>query len=412
MLERRHHTAIDLGLERSEAVWQRMGAPRPARTVITVAGTNGKGSTVATLVSLLESLGYRTGHYTTPHLFRYNERICIRLQAISDEEIVAAFELVEKARGDSPLSYFEFGTLAALQTLSQADLDFAILEVGLGGRLDAVNIIDADCAVITAIGIDHQEFLGDNREKIGWEKAGILRQGIKAIISDEDPPRSVLDHAKQLDCDTWRLGHEYSASIIKGKFHLRFKGRNLTIEPPVLNGEHQLRNAAGALAAVVSLLPHALDDANRLNEGLQNVQISNRMQRVSDDPLIWVDVGHNPLAAQALAERLKDRSVYCVIGMLRDKDAAEVARILAEVVDRWYVGSLQGDRGQSGNDLKAQLAFGAPESTFLVFDSIACALAQACADCSSNNAILVFGSFFTASEAMLHLRDAARIPPV
>jgi dihydrofolate synthase/folylpolyglutamate synthase len=413
LLERRHPKTIDLGLDRCGEVWRRLGSPRPARNVITVAGTNGKGSTVATACALLDALGYRQGAYTSPHILRFNERIRARGRDIEDSELVSAFEEVEVARRETSLTYFEFTTLAALLWLSRQRLDFAMLEVGLGGRLDAVNLVDANCAVITPIALDHQEYLGDDREQIGREKAGIMRRGQPVVVSDRLPPQSVLEHAAGLDCPLWLLGRDFDVTEVSGLMRVNIGSEALDLPCPALPGAHQLDNAAAALAAIVRLLPGILERGSELidslSRGLGSVQISGRMQKVSEAPPTWVDVGHNPAAAAALRRAMESGPAWhIVLGMLRDKDAAAVAREMAPLRPRWYCAGLPGERGQSGAKLAQRITPWAEAGRVEVFNDVGSALAAArnCRDC----AILVMGSFVTAAEAMLHLGDADRIP--
>ena len=257
LLESRHFRTIDLGLERSREVWGRMGFPRPARQIFTVAGTNGKGSTVAYLAAMLRALGYSFGCYTTPHLMRYNERVQINGSEVSDGQLVEAFERVEAARGEVSLTYFEFGTLAAIFLMSQAGLDFSIMEVGLGGRLDAVNILDANCAVITNIRLDHQDYLGDNLESIGREKAGIVRPNVPLVCGETNPPASVLAEASRQQAALVRLGHEFNAIEELGNLRFTKGDCSLLIPCPQMIGQHQVNNLATALAALLELVPDA-----------------------------------------------------------------------------------------------------------------------------------------------------------
>ena len=282
LLDSRHPRTIDLGLARSREVWERMGSPRPAGQIFTVAGTNGKGSTVAYLCAMLRSLGHSFGSYTTPHLLRYNERIQLNGLDVTDSQLVDAFERVEAARGDISLSYFEFGTLAAISIFNQAGLDYAIMEVGLGGRLDAVNILHADCTVITSIGLDHQEYLGDDRESIGREKAGIIRSNVPLVCGEANPPASVLAEASRLHAPVLRLGHEFKADDEQES--IRFiKGEVvLLLARPQMFGQHQVDNMATALAALLELLPDAVNSKHQLVCALASVSLAGRLQQISN----------------------------------------------------------------------------------------------------------------------------------
>ena len=434
LLESRHPRTIDLGLERSREVWESMGSPRPAQQIFTVAGTNGKGSTVAYLAGMLRALGYSCGSYTTPHLFRYNERVQVNGIDASDRQLVDAFERVEAARCDVSLSYFEYGTLAAISLMNEAGLDFAIMEVGLGGRLDAVNILDANCAVITTVGLDHQEYLGDDRESIGREKAGIIRRNIPLVCGETDPPASVLAEASRLQARVLRLGHEFNA--VYDQQSIRFtKGETVFLLPrPQMIGQHQVNNLAMGLAALLELVPDASNSVHQLVRGLASVSLAGRLQQVSDHPRVYVDVGHNALAAEAILAALSelagqdaDLNCHCVIGMLADKDAAAVAQIFEPVVRSWYCAGLGGERGQTGAELATRIMAGAVNAKVISFADVDMALDAALdavgAECPSSAWVLVFGSFLTASQAISRWQsdqlevpphkelDTARIPP-
>jgi len=406
LLESRHPLAIDLGLERVLAVWRRMGRPRPAARLFTVAGTNGKGSTTAYIGAMLMALGYRCGTYTSPHLFRYNERIQIQGKQASDRDLISAFAWVEAALGDLSLSYFEFGTLAAFALLSRAQLDFAILEVGLGGRLDAVNILDTDCAVITPIGLDHQDYLGPDLGSIGREKAGIIRAGKPVICGETDPPQSVLQIARQLGAPVQRLGHEFNVTGSVSAYCWRQGSRSVHLPQPSMVGLHQVNNMATAVAAVATLLPGSLDKPDLMAQGLKSVRIAGRLQRSVECPRVWLDVGHNEHAAQAVAAALQDlqvRPAFCVLGMLRDKDAAAVAAALNEHVRNWCCAGIEGERGRSGSALARDvIKVSGPQRTRDFLD-VKSALQRALGDSAPDESILVFGSFVTVAQASAFL---------
>lgn len=377
-----------------------------------MAGTNGKGSTVATLCSLLGAIGQSNGSYTSPHLVDYNERVRVNGQPVDDEALLEAFESVEKARGAVSLSYFEFGTLAAFEILSQARLDVAVLEVGLGGRLDAVNLIDADCAVITPIGLDHQSYLGDDLESIGREKAGILRPGQPVVCGEPHPPSTVTTKAQEFNCPLKCLGKDFSIERSEDQFRLVVDTHELDLPLPVLTGAHQLSNAATALVALLELFPAAAETPGLLARGLRAVSLKGRFERISQQPPIWVDVGHNPMAAAALADSLarmiqrgEITKCRCVIGMLVDKDAEQAARALDQVVDNWYCAGLDGERGQSGPALASRLQQAVGSSDIRVYDRVSQALESALSDSGPREGILVFGSFLTATQALLHWRS-------
>lgn len=406
LIEGRHHTSWDLGLERCGAVWRAMGSPRPARGIWVVAGTNGKGSTVATLCALLGALGHRYGSYTSPHLFRFNERINVNGRAVDDRSLIAAFKRVEAARGEVSLTYFEFATLAAFDILANTDLDFAVLEIGLGGRLDAVNLVDGDCAVITPIGLDHQDYLGDDLESIGREKAGVIRPGRPVICGEPDPPQSVVDAAAAQSAPLLRLGREFRISRRDGGVRFRREGLELDLPLPELEGEHQLDNLATALAALFEQLPSAAEEPDKLASGLHSVRLHGRFERIASRPAIWVDVGHNAMAARAVAAttRVAMRAeglvrCRCVLAMLADKDAAAAAKAFDGLVHEWFCAGLAGERGQSGSELAARLEQAGVSGRLNVFGTVAQALDAAVEASAPDEAVLVFGSFYTAVEA-------------
>ena len=410
LLEARHPKAIDLGLERCREVWERLGAPRIAPRTFVVAGTNGKGSTVATICGLLDGLGYRYGSYTTPHLYRYNERVQVGRSAVGDGALLDAFDRVEAARGDTSLTYFEFGTLAAFCILADAQPEFAVLEVGLGGRLDAVNLVDADCAVITPIGLDHQEYLGNDRESIGREKAGIIRRGRPVVCGDEAPPASVREVAAHLDAPLLCYGRDFGVERLAASLRYRFGERVLDLPLPTLPGSHQPANLATGLTAVLTLVPEAAADIEGLRRGLRSVRLPGRFQKMREQPSLWIDVGHNPLAADAVAASLRElrsegaiRRCRCVLATLADKDAAGVAGALAGVVTDWYCAPTAGSRGQTAQALADRIRPAPGVSAPRVFDSVAGALEAALADSEATDGVLVFGSFLTAAEAGRHL---------
>lgn len=402
-LEAQHPAdVIALGLERVREVAARMGLGRPARHVITVGGTNGKGSTVAFIEAIARAMGRRVGCYTSPHLLRYNERVRVDAVEASDAELVAAFEAVEAARGQVALTYFEAGTLAALWRFAQADLDVAVLEVGLGGRLDAVNSVDADCAVITTVDLDHQDLLGADTEAIGAEKAGIARPGRPLVLGDEDPPASVLRHAYAIGAPSWRFGSDFFAEPLEpGQWQWRDAGARFRLPLPALTAPVQQRNAACAIAALRAL-GYPLTEA-AIATGLTATQLAARLQCVRHQGReIYLDVGHNPQAATALAEalqRLPARPVWAVYAALADKHSAGVVAALRAQVGHWVLaGSLAaGRRGQSATALAGQL--GLPEAAYTVQADVPQALALARQQAPADARILVFGSFHAAQAA-------------
>jgi len=356
---RQHTAAIVMGLERVREVWQRMGSPKAPRNIV-VGGTNGKGSTCAMLEAVLDIAGYRTGFYSSPHLLRYNERVRIARAEASDAKLVASFAAVETARLDGeviPLTYFEYATLSALWCFANAKLDMAILEVGMGGRLDAVNLIDADVAILTSVDLDHQQFLGDTREKIGWEKAHIYRSGKPAIYADADMPLSVSDYAASVGADLIRFGRDYQYSKLDGQWQwqgtiLGETTRRASLPYPALRGTYQLRNASAALAALAAISTAASGfpiSQNHVKRGLLEVNWPGRMQVLPGRPTVVLDVAHNPHATRALHDALGMmgfyENTYAVFSMLRDKDIRQVVDIIKDRIDRWYIAGLAGERG-------------------------------------------------------------------
>ena len=393
-IERQHPASIALGLERVAEVFARLEA-RIACPVITVGGTNGKGSTCAMLESMLRAAGYRTALYTSPHLVRYNERVRIAGVEAGDAELAEAFAAVEASRSGTPLTYFEFGTLAALWLFSRAKVDAAILEVGLGGRLDAVNILDADCAVLTSVAIDHVDYLGADREAIGREKAGIFRRGRPAVVADPRPPQSVLQAPGQLLLLNRDFGY---AEQERQWTYWGPGGRRGGLDYPALRGKVQLRNAAAALCALDTLrdrLPLAMQEARR---GLAEVALPGRFQVLPGRPQVVLDVAHNVEAARTLADNLAASAfapeTIAVCGMLRDKDIAGVLREMAPRITRWHLASLPGPRGAQASLLSTHL----PDAAKTEHDSAANAFAAAIGNAGENDKIVVFGSFLTVGE--------------
>jgi dihydrofolate synthase/folylpolyglutamate synthase len=404
-IERLHVKTIDMSLERVREVAHRLELRLDCTTVV-VGGTNGKGSTCAMLDSILRAAGYRVGLYTSPHLLRFNERAQIDGSVVEDAAIVAQFEAVEAARGTTSLTYFEFSTLAILRLFAQARLDAAILEIGLGGRLDAVNIVDADCAVVTSVDLDHMDYLGDTRERIGWEKAHIYRAGKPAICADPQPPQSLLDVASELGADLWRFGRDFNYQGDRQQWAYGGRAqRRAGLPYPALRGANQLLNASGALAALEALAPRLPVSQQAVRKGLLTVEIPARFQVMPGQPTVIFDVAHNPHAAAVLAQNLDSMGFYprtfAVFGMLRDKDVDGVARRLATKIDRWFVAPTPGARGADATRLRAALlsANVAPDAIELHGD-LATAYRAAGAAAAPEDRILVFGSFVTVADVM------------
>lgn len=400
-----HPSAIDLGLERPGKVLDALGLRHPDHVVIAVAGTNGKGSSVAMLESILRAAGYRVGCYTSPHLLRYNERVRIDGEPVDDSRLCEAFERIDQARGDTSLTYFEFGTLAAMDIFAREGLDVALLEVGMGGRLDAVNLQDADVALVTAIDVDHAAWLGDDREAIGREKAGIFRPRRPAVCSDPQPPASLLAYAAELGTALYRLGEAFDYS--PGEEGWRWQGANVryaALPLPALRGDFQLQNAAGVVMVLALLGERLPVTAAQIRRGLSSVSLAGRFQLLSGAPATIVDVAHNPQSAAALAANLKAKMVpgrtHAVVGVLADKDLAGVIGPLLPCVDRWYPAGLAIPRGSDSPTLHQAIAGlgGAVEHDY---STVGEALAAARSRAQPGDRIVVFGSFYTVAEALL-----------
>ena len=399
--ERLHPTTIELGLARVRGVAQRMGL-RFDCPVITVAGTNGKGSSCAMLEAILGQAGYRTGVYTSPHLVHFEERCRIRGEMVQAAALLPHFARVEALRGETSLTYFEFTMLAIFSLLAESGLDVVILEVGVGGRLDSVNIIDTDCALITSIDIDHTELLGKDRESIGFEKAGIMRAGKPAVISDPVPPQSVLDRAAELGTDLWRLGHDFNFSGDKQQWAWAGRGRRYAgLAYPALRGANQLVNAAGVLAALTALRDRLPVTAQAVRNGLGMVELPGRFQIISGQPTLVLDVAHNPHAVAALTENLDAMGFYpcthAVFGAMADKDLAQMLARVGPLVDRWYFTDLPTSRAAKASDLLAtwQATNTRRDASASVWADPAQALRAAVAAADPADRIVVFGSFYT-----------------
>lgn len=401
-IQRQHPRSIDLGLDRVRAVASRLGLGRPAAEVITVAGTNGKGSTVAFIESIARSAGLRVGAYTSPHLLRYNERVRIDGDDVGDSALCEAFAAVESARSGDALTYFEFGTLAALWLFERAALDLAVLEVGLGGRLDAVNLIDPDVAVITTVDLDHQGWLGEDREAIGAEKAGILRGGKPCVLAEKDPPSSVLRRAYALGAFAIRGHSDYLIDRAVRHWVWREPGFSVDLPYPALPAPAQLDNAAAAIAALRA--SQLSIDELAMRDGVAKARVRGRLQVVSMAPEVVVDVAHNAQAAKQLAEWLaaRPKPTRAVFSCLADKDVAGIVKPLAAFVRDWHLAAIDdaGDRGLELEVLAGRVAEALPRARLHRYGDLRSALAAARHDAGEAERVLVFGSFHTAAVAL------------
>ena len=412
-----HPRAMDLGLERVSRVLGRTGWRAPDVPVLTVGGTNGKGSCVAMIAALLAAAGYRVGTFTSPHLVDYRERIRVDGVPVSAASLVAAFERIAAALGPDTLTFFEFNTLAALLVFETACPDALVLEVGMGGRLDAVNVVDPDVAVIVSVGLDHMEWLGSDVESIGREKAGILRAGRPAVVGTPTPPRSVLEVADAVGADLRLRGRDFDATARDdGRWDYRDRdGRLEALPEPGLTGVAQVGNAAVALAALRALASRLPLARAAVERGLAGVRLAGRFQRLTDPRgFQWVlDVAHNEDSARTLATNLRQWSVsgrtLAVCGMLADKDVGQVAGQLGDVVDRWYAASTDGPRGLAAAELAARAA--GAGVTMDPAGGVVTALEAAAAAARPGDRVVVFGSFHTVGPAIRHLAATGRAPP-
>lgn len=420
-IETLHSKPIDMGLERMHAMVDRMGITFAGKTVITVGGTNGKGSTCAMLERIYRAAGYSTGMHTSPHLIRINERCVVNGKEVTDERLIAAFREVEAARGDMTLSYFEYTALAFLKIFQEENLDVVILEIGLGGRLDAINTIDSNAAIIATVGIDHVAYLGNTREAIGYEKAHIYRPGCPAILSDPEAPTTVREVVARLGAVKRFAGEDFSFQQ-EGDGRWTFSQGNTVwahLPEPALPGENQYQNAAGVLSAVISLQSRVPVKRAAVEEGLKNVHLTARFEVVTDKPFpMVIDVGHNPQAAEALkknilASKRPGERTLAVFGMLADKDMQSVSHILKDMFDEWYVASLTGPRAATAEQLsEAMIAGGVNAKKIRTWPDVKSALMAARQDATtianqeveSIHApepvrIIIFGSFVTVTAA-------------
>jgi len=410
--EKLHPEEIELGLQRVNQVYQKLQLRfAPSCRVITVAGSNGKGSCVAYLSAFFRALGHRVATYSSPHLLRYNERIQVNGVAIADADLLRAFARVEQARADISLTYFEFGTLAALAHFAQAQCDLLVLEVGLGGRLDAVNIIDPDIAVITSIGMDHMDWLGDTREQIALEKAGILRANRPFVCSEAEPPANLLEYASTIGADSYLLGRDFH--IDEQGRHWQWRSADFCLSDlplPAMYGRFQLRNMAAALMCVSLLEPEAMQNWRPLPEIIQNVQLPGRIQRLGEKPLRLLDVSHNEQAVAELADVLRQLKqsdatrIFAVFSMLGRKDVKAVIAAIASVVDNWMLAPIQGQASQPLDYVQSlideQNAGLQRALACRQFVSLGLAWKQALAEASDNDIVLGFGSFYTVAEIL------------
>jgi len=400
-----HLKSIDLGLERVSSVWKKLHPKKLSSFVITVAGTNGKGSSTAMFESILIAAGFSVGCYTSPHLVRYNERHRINGSEVDDHSLCQAFSAIDDARGDISLSYFEFATLASLYLFAQEKLDVIVLEVGLGGRLDAVNIIDTDAALITSIDLDHQDWLGSDRESIGFEKAGIFRANKPAFYAGQDIPLSIIEHAEKLganlkiaDRDFHYIQHDNSWDFISDL------GNRYALPFPILRGQHQFENAAGVIALLMDCRDSLAVSSEAIRHGLLTSQVQGRFQVIQDKCTVIIDVAHNEQAMKALTSNLsnfhQNGRLHVIIGMLKDKDIQNTLKCLIPFVDRWHLVPTEGERGLSAEALKIEILKLSSEAKTQIYDNVIESYHSVVKYTLNSDTILVTGSFLIAGTCL------------
>ena len=410
-----HPKSIDLGLHRAAKVFHALNLQKKKPLTITVAGTNGKGSSIAFLEAIYRAQGLKVGSYTSPHIIRYNERIKINGIPVDDDCICQAFERIEAVREETSLSYFEFSTLAALDIFSRADLDIQLLEVGLGGRLDAVNIIDADASIITSICIDHTDWLGDTREAIAIEKAGVLRAHCPAIVGDTQPPKTLIQCAETINAQLLLIHSEFSYTRSDLEWSWQSKTKTIHSLPlPNLKGEHQYRNASAVLMAVESLQSKIPVSEASIKHGLAHAYIPGRFQLItpSDSVPILLDVSHNPQAATALLDYLETEfpklAVHAVFTMMSDKDMQSVINLMKQKVEQWYISPLDNPRTSKEADIKNVFQCNQVMNIHTGFQHFSDAFQQAKTNAESEQGlVLIFGSFFLVSEYLSHYQEVS-----
>lgn len=398
-----HPLTIDLSLKRVKLVFDALHPNYNKPATITVAGTNGKGSCIATLEAIYRAQGYTVGSYTSPHILRYNERIKIDGQQYPDDLICAAFARIDDARGKITLSYFEFSTLAALDLFSSSAVDIQLLEVGLGGRLDAVNIVDADVALISSIGIDHIDWLGSTRETIGKEKAGIFRKAAPAVVGDPDPPVSLLSSAQDVNTKLYCIGKDFGYKKLSTGWNWVSGDQCIELPDPALKGEHQYRNASACIFAIKALNRLFVSE-NAMRQGLKNVQLKGRFQLIENKIPVLLDVGHNPEAVRTLYNHLissfPDKRIHAIFSMMKDKDISSVINIMNPVVYDWFFAPLVNPRGATEALMRQVFSENAVKNVYFGFTGFNQAYEAAINQFQQGDLLLVFGSFFLVSDCL------------
>lgn len=402
-IEALHPKTIEMGLDRVRVVAEKLKL-NPTFPIITVAGTNGKGSVCAMLSHIYHQAGYKVASYTSPHLIRYNERVSVNLQMIDDLALCSAFDAVETARANITLTYFEMGTLAAMWHFCHQEIDVLVLEVGLGGRLDAVNVFEPSCAIVTTVDLDHMEFLGDTRELIGLEKAGVFRKNIPAICGDDSPPFSLIDYARKIGANLSLIGVDFNVSNTQHYWQYRSGDTQIMLPKLGLMGDFQHNNAACAITAV-QYLNHLLPvSETNIYEALAQVKLTGRFQKIQDSPSVILDVAHNPHAAKSLAQNLRNSPCFgrtlAVFAMLADKDIQGVVKAVEDEIDAWYLADIHTLRGAKAHQLLEVILDYDHLKPHYLFDDVSLALKTAYKDADINDRIIVFGSFYTVADAI------------
>ena len=400
-----HPLNIDFKLERILSVYEELDIPKVAKKIITVAGTNGKGSTVSFLESILCKNNLKVGTFTSPHILKYNERIKINGKDIDDESLLNVFELIDEKRGNTTLTYFEFATLSAFYLFSKAELDVAVLEVGLGGRLDATNIIDSDISIITSIGIDHTEFLGDTIDSIALEKAGVMRSFKKCIFAQENPPSVLYKYSKNRSVNLLTHNNDYTVNRYSDSWSIVSKAMEIHDIPNLkMIGDYQYNYAAASVIALHDILPEALSNQELLRNALCDTMIPGRFQYLQHSPDIILDVAHNEDAAKSLAtniKRLDYKTIHVVLGILADKDVYSIVKPFSLLVDHWHIGTISSERGMNAEEIKFRIkSLFKNKFSIETYNSVTAAYNGAINQQDDNTLILVYGSFYTVSEAL------------
>ncbi len=400
-----HPLNIDFKLERILSVYEQLNITSIAKKIITVAGTNGKGSTVSFLESILKKNNYNVGTFTSPHILRYNERIKINQKEIDDESLLDVFELIDKKRGSTTLTYFEFATLAAFYLFSKSNLDVAVLEVGLGGRLDATNIIDSDVSIITSIGIDHTEFLGSTIDSIALEKAGVMRPFKKSIFAQDKPPAVLFQYAKNKSVNLLTHNNDYLVTRKDKSWDINYKNIKIDNIPNLkMIGDYQYNYAAASVIALSEVLPDCISNSDYIRDALCDTQISGRFQYLQKSPDIILDVAHNEDAAKSLSRNIKNigyKKIIAVLGILADKDVYSIVEPFCSLISHWYIGTIDSQRGMNADEIKYRInSLFKNKLSIGTYSSVSSAFISALRAQDKDTLLLVYGSFYTVSEVL------------